>query len=59
ISGLFTYVELEGFEPSSKPRNRKLSTRLDLINFRWPTGSDQTLLSLAAEFGRGGTMAIG
>jgi hypothetical protein len=41
----YKLVELEGFEPSSKPRKRKLSTRLDLINFRWPTGSDQTLLS--------------
>ncbi|MEY4275483.1 MAG: hypothetical protein RL638_2431 [Bacteroidota bacterium] len=38
-------MESEGFEPSSKPRNLVLSTRLDLINFRCPTGSDQTLLN--------------
>jgi len=33
--GLFLcLVESEGLEPSSKPRELLLSTRLDLINFR-------------------------
>ena len=42
--GLFYYlVESEGLEPSSKPRELLLSTRLDLINFRCQIGSDQTL----------------
>lgn len=36
-------VESEGLEPSSKPRELLLSTRLDLINFRCQIGSDQTL----------------
>ena len=36
-------MEPEGFEPSSKPRKKLLSTRLDLINCRCKTGSNQTL----------------
>ena len=35
-------MESEGFEPSSKPRELMLSTRLDLIIFRSNAGSNQT-----------------